>query len=184
MTVILLPLLTKFLAMEDDIVGENRNTIPLQTMNKLFAPLPESDSGFPTCNKSLMIDDDLPTIQQLASQRLEDRSLQTSPIPQPQQITKPQDQQKSKKRRAKLNQSQKQGKSKRARLSKRKHNSNFEVSESESEDLPERFNVRVRQPQVNSGNDSPVDELSNSDSSDNCCDDESDSERMEQSIFL
>jgi len=186
MTVIPLSLLTKFLAIENDIVGGNRNAIISQTINNLFAPLPESDSGFPTCNESLTTDDDLPTLQQLASQRLADQSVQTCSTPDnAQQSLKRQDQQKGKRRKAKSNQSQKQQKKcKRVGQSKRNHNSDFESSESETEEFPERFNVGVRQPQLGSDNDSQMEELSNSDSPNSCSEDERDSERMEQSIFL
>ena len=43
-------LLTKCLEMENDAVVGKRNAIIPQTMDQLFAPLPDSDSGFPTCN--------------------------------------------------------------------------------------------------------------------------------------
>jgi hypothetical protein len=105
-------LLTKFVGMENDAVLGNRNKILSQTMKNLFAPLPESESGFPTCNEWLRTDDDFPTLQQLVSRRLIGvQSVQTSSIPdETQQSLKPQDQWKSKKRRAKLNRSQKQQK--------------------------------------------------------------------------
>jgi hypothetical protein len=41
-------LLTKFVAMENDVALVNRNTTVSQTMKNVFAPLPGSDSGFPT----------------------------------------------------------------------------------------------------------------------------------------
>ena len=73
--------------MENDIVLGNRNTVISQTMNKLFIPLAESDSGSLLCNQLLMIDDDLPTLGQLASQISSTRSFQTSSIPHKQHVS-------------------------------------------------------------------------------------------------
>jgi hypothetical protein len=66
MTVFPPSLLPKFVGMENNEVVGCRNWITSQTLSKLFTPLPDSDSGFPTCNESLMTDDDLLTLQQLA----------------------------------------------------------------------------------------------------------------------
>jgi hypothetical protein len=67
--------------MDNDTVGGNRKAINSQTMNSLFTPLPDSDSGFLPSNKSLMTDDEFPTLQQLVSQTLAKRPTQTRSIP-------------------------------------------------------------------------------------------------------